>query len=47
LAALPAGAGDPKASDKKDSEPPAPKAAKSKELSEEQKQALKDAGLDF
>lgn len=47
LAALPAGAGDPKASTKKDAEPPAPKASKSKELSEEQKQALKDAGLDF
>jgi len=47
LSALPAGAGDPGAVSKKDAEPPAPKAAKSKELSEEQKKALKDAGLDF
>ena len=47
LASLPAGAGNPGASSKEAAEPPAPKAAKSKELSEEQKKALKDAGLDF
>jgi len=47
LASLPAGAGNPGASTKEAAEPPAPKAAKSKELSEEQKKALKDAGLDF
>lgn len=40
LAALPAGAGDPK------SAPPEPKSDKPKELSEEQKAALKAAGLE-
>lgn len=41
LAALPAGAGDPK------SEPPAPKSDKPKELTQEQKDALKAAGLEI
>lgn len=40
LSALPAGAGDPK------SEPPSPKSEKPKELTEEQKNALKAAGLE-
>jgi len=47
LASLPAGAGDPATSNKKAVEPPAPKTAKSKDLTDEQKQALKDAGLEF
>jgi hypothetical protein len=47
LASLPAGAGDPATSAKKDAEPPKAKAAKSKDLTDEQKQALKDAGLEF
>lgn len=46
LASLPAGAGDPGKASAKAAEPPAPKASKSKELTEAQKEALKAAGLE-
>jgi hypothetical protein len=46
LASLPAGAGVPGTKAEAAAEPPAPKAAKSKELTAEQKEALKAAGLE-